>query len=253
MIKVKSTKAAPARKVVPTGPKKGPKPAVVRVAVLRAKAAAKATKPSIATIGGLPEAPKPDLPSLPAEDDPRPAFLKRKDEVISPPASTEASSDMGFDPEAITSRVVADRKEAVRRAGFLFPGTEENVGWHIVKTGRGEFAILTGPRKAPDAKAAALASVRAPKAERKAAKKAARSPLGEVRKDGLREGTAAAKMVDLATRKEGVTYQELLDATGWSECRPAFYKACETAGLERRLEKGKDGEPSRYFAKRANA
>lgn len=78
------------------------------------------------------------------------------------------------------------------------------------------------------------------------ATKAKKAPKA-VRPDGLKEGSAFAKMVDLVVRPEGVTYQELLDATGWKDCRPMFKKGCETANVEVRTEKIEGTRSVRYF------
>ena len=95
--------------------------------------------------------------------------------------------------------------------------------------------------------AIAEAPVREPKAP-----KAPKAPVERKttdRPDGLRVGSKAALLVDLVTRPEGATYQELLDATGWGECRPRLKEACVKAGLALELRKAETkGEPSRYFA-----
>jgi len=82
----------------------------------------------------------------------------------------------------------------------------------------------------------------------KAAKANARTPVN-LRKDGLREGTGMATLVDTVCRKQGATNEELCKAVGWKQCLPMMKKACERAKVKLRVEK-KDGEPTRYFGSR---
>lgn len=95
-----------------------------------------------------------------------------------------------------------------------------------------------------------------PKAEPQAevaAKPAPRSTTPRktsLRPDGLREGTALALMVDLVLRPGGATMAELLEATGWKQCRPMLVKACQKAGVK--LELQREGRaPGRYVGTRA--
>jgi hypothetical protein len=89
-------------------------------------------------------------------------------------------------------------------------------------------------------RAAATEEVKKVKAERKAARKAAPKAAkaaketgerGAERPDGLREGTGAARMIDAVLRPTGATMPELLEVSGWAQCRPALFKAAERAGV----------------------
>jgi hypothetical protein len=58
--------------------------------------------------------------------------------------------------------------------------------------------------------------------------------------------TAAAKLVALVTRKQGVTHAEACKAVGWKQCRPYLLKSCAAAGIRLRKERQENGEV-RYF------
>jgi hypothetical protein len=73
-----------------------------------------------------------------------------------------------------------------------------------------------------------------------------------VRPDGLREGSAGAKLVDfVCSRKEdnGATNKELCEYIGWVQCLPFLTKSCEQAGVELKRKKV-DGQPTRYYGVR---
>lgn len=70
-----------------------------------------------------------------------------------------------------------------------------------------------------------------------------------LRPDGLREGSAMAKLVDAVLEDGGKTNAELCALVGWAQCLPMLRKACAKAGVELDTVKDK-GQPTRYFAVR---
>lgn len=104
--------------------------------------------------------------------------------------------------------------------------------------------------KAPAAKPKAGTARRAkPKAVTPQRARTPKTPATVTRSDGLREGSGAARMVDLVVKAgdAGVTYDDLCAASGWRECRPAFITACKRAGIALRTDK--TVRPMRYFGK----
>ena len=87
----------------------------------------------------------------------------------------------------------------------------------------------------------------APKPSAKKAK-----PVTALRPDGLREGSAGAKLVDFVCRKEGATNEELCEMIGWKQCLPFLKKSCEQAGVKLKTEK-EPGERTRYYGMRKAA
>lgn len=67
---------------------------------------------------------------------------------------------------------------------------------------------------------------------------------------GPRPGSKMALMVELVCRPEGATYQQLLDATEWKQCRPMLKKACAAAGVALRMVRDGSG-PGTYFGQRS--
>ena len=92
------------------------------------------------------------------------------------------------------------------------------------------------------------AATRKPKAEK--TPKAPAKPKANIRPDGLREGSAGARMVDAVLRPEGVTHSQLKQISGWDECRPRFKESCVRAGVTVTLVREGKGEGT-YFGKRA--
>lgn len=70
-----------------------------------------------------------------------------------------------------------------------------------------------------------------------------------LRPDGLREGSAMAKLVDAVLEDGGKTNAELCALVGWAQCLPMLRKACAKAGVDLDTIKAK-GEATRYFATR---
>jgi hypothetical protein len=83
-------------------------------------------------------------------------------------------------------------------------------------------------------------------ARAKPARTAPKTPARVKRPDRLTVGAGAAKMVDLLVKAgdKGVTYDDLLAVTGWAECRPVFFAACEKAKVV--LKTDKTVKPMRY-------
>lgn len=157
-------------------------------------------------------------------EDVRPRFLREKVTLSSPIAEQIAAAQTEQAPE------IPDV------VGFLASGADmaEKAATRSKRRNAIETAIAEAPAPAP----------KAPKAPKAPAERKTTD-----RPDGLRVGSKAALLVDLVTRPEGATYQELLDATGWGECRPRLKEACLKAGLSLELRKAETkGEPSRYFA-----
>jgi hypothetical protein len=61
--------------------------------------------------------------------------------------------------------------------------------------------------------------------------------------------TAAARLLDLVTRKAGVTHSEACKALGWKQCRPYLLKVAKQAGIRLRKEREADGQV-RFFGRR---
>ena len=116
-------------------------------------------------------------------------------------------------------------------------------------------ALLVQNRKplaAEQQKKVAAAAKAKPQAKPKPAPKAAAKkakPVTALRPDGLREGSAGAKLVDFVCRKQGATNAELCEFIGWKQCLPFLRKSCDQAGVKLRVEK-KEGELARYFGTR---
>jgi hypothetical protein len=71
----------------------------------------------------------------------------------------------------------------------------------------------------------------------------------ERRPDGLRVGSAAAKLVDaICGSKDGKTHAELVTMLGWpgGQCLPYLQRSCEKAGVRLKKQR-KPGEPMRYY------
>ncbi|MBP2230785.1 hypothetical protein J2847_004094 [Azospirillum agricola] len=62
-----------------------------------------------------------------------------------------------------------------------------------------------------------------------------------------RKQTKRALLVELASRPEGVTLEEMLDAVGWKECRGTLGEACRESGL------GLECRDGRYYAVKQEA
>ena len=80
--------------------------------------------------------------------------------------------------------------------------------------------------------------------------KAGKATKTTLRPDGLREGSAMAKLVDAVLEDGGKTNAELCELVGWGQCLPMLRKSCEKAGLVLTTVKEK-GQPARYIATRA--
>ena len=98
---------------------------------------------------------------------------------------------------------------------------------------------------------AAAAKAKASAKSKPVHKPTAKKKQGEVklRPDGLREGSAGAKLVDTVCRAKGATNRELCEAVGWRQCLPFLRKSCDQAGVKLRTEK-KEGELMRYYGTR---
>ena len=228
------------------------------------RAAAKAAKGADAVSAEAPSAeasaamePEP----VPVKIIPPTGFLapeqERRERIEAMAAARVAGSAIDEAPKAAKRCGLAEsRADAIAFARQVY-GTDAVVGEQIEvkKTARGEWywGPIDQAAKAAEQEAAAKATEkRQAKAERKASAKAERkAALGETRPDGLKPGTAAAKMVDAVLKPEGATYQELLDVTGWAHCRPALVSACERAGVTLRLDR--EQKPSRYYGARLPA
>ena len=68
----------------------------------------------------------------------------------------------------------------------------------------------------------------------------------KLRPDGLREGSAGARLVDFVCRKQGATNAELCEMICWKQCLPFLRKSCDQAGVKLRTEKS-EGERTRYY------
>lgn len=159
-----------------------------------------------------------------------PPFLRR-------PAPTPAQ-EAALAKKASTPSIITLAAPLAARSGKDDPKTPQTQE-ATVQTKRKQ----TTPAKKPVAKPAAKKSP-----AKSAAKQNARTPVG-LRKDGLREGSGMATLVDTVCRKGGATNEQLCKAVGWKQCLPMLKKACERAGVKLRTEK-KDGEPTRYIGTR---
>ena len=77
-------------------------------------------------------------------------------------------------------------------------------------------------------------------------------PESKRRPDGLRPGSAGAKLVDTVCRKHGATHAELCQVVGWKQCRPFLLKSAAQAKVKLRKERTEDGQV-RYFGTPAPA
>src|SRR4051812_10421657 len=71
--------------------------------------------------------------------------------------------------------------------------------------------------------AAAKAKPKPKPTPKPSAKKA--KPVTALRPDGLREGSAGARLVDFVCRKQGATNAELCEMIGWKQCLPFVRKS----------------------------
>lgn len=109
------------------------------------------------------------------------------------------------------------------------------------------------PLAAEQPKKVATAAKAKPQAKPKPAPKAAAKkakPVTALRPDGLREGSAGAKLVDFVCRKQGATNSELCEMIGWKQCLPFLRKSCDQAGVKLKTEKV-EGQRTRYYGKAA--
>jgi hypothetical protein len=67
----------------------------------------------------------------------------------------------------------------------------------------------------------------------------------EVRPDGLRKDSAAARLVDAICSKSGATHAELKKLVGWKSCLPYAMKSVVQAKV--RLRKEREGREVRFF------
>src|SRR5262245_53696394 len=74
----------------------------------------------------------------------------------------------------------------------------------------------------------------------------ATKPDSKRRPDGLRAGSAGAKLVDAVCRKSGATHAELCAVVGWKQCRPFLLKSAAQARVKLRKQREADGQV-RYF------
>ena len=117
------------------------------------------------------------------------------------------------------------------------------------ETGTGTAtATATGePKATKKASGGARRAHVAPK-KGKASKKtraAKKAPKGQKKPDGARDGSKAAAILDLLKRKDGVTLQELLKATGWQPHSVRGFLSGTVGkkmGLTVTSAKGEDGE-----------
>ena len=64
-----------------------------------------------------------------------------------------------------------------------------------------------------------------------------------------RDGSKQEALFDLVRRKQGASLAEMLDATGWQECRGSLGRVCKRAGYT--LTRRKVDGVSRYYARKA--
>jgi hypothetical protein len=77
-----------------------------------------------------------------------------------------------------------------------------------------------------------------PKAmKKKAAAKPKRKAKAKAKATKSKAQTAAAKLVALAVRKQGVSHAEACKAVGWKQCRPYLSSSCAAAGIRLRKER----------------
>ena len=158
--------------------------------------------------------------------------------------------------QAEVAKIKAERKAAQVEAKAVVAENGGDVTAATLLKATDKAAKKAAAKAKADAKSLAIQAKidqgradRKARAEAKAAETAgrkakAKSPLGDVRADGLREGTAFAKMVDAVLRPEGASYPELLDVTGWKQCRPMLVKGCEKANVALTLDRSV--KPARY-------
>lgn len=63
-----------------------------------------------------------------------------------------------------------------------------------------------------------------------------------------REGSKAHKLLQLVSRPDGATLAEMLNATGWKECRGTALLLARRVGKKLTLIKGEDGKVNRWKA-----
>jgi hypothetical protein len=249
-IKKNACKTAPARKAA----------AKVTLAKVRFRSDDTASEPTEVPTEAPAETEAPTEAEL-AGPDLRPAFLRRAE---SDQAAEKADAP---DIEApVRTKITAAKAKAAAKAestptqGLCMSRRQALAegraaygegNFSVTRTVRGEF--VWGPPKAPAAIEVAMKSrpAKGAKTAAKAEKKEVRAKAAKAAKadgpraDGIKPGTGAARMIDAAMRKQGATMQDLLDASGWKACRPAFIEACKKAGLTVRLDR--EQKPSRYY------
>lgn len=105
-----------------------------------------------------------------------------------------------------------------------------------------------------EAAAPATSKRKAPKmaAKKKAAKKAAKkataknATAAKPTKGAPREGTTAAKLLAMASKKGGATLAEMLKLTGWKECRGTLLELSRRVGKKIIMHKGEGNKASRW-------
>lgn len=80
------------------------------------------------------------------------------------------------------------------------------------------------------------------------AKRASKTKTPRVKSEGPREGSKAAKLLALISRPGGATLTEMLNATGWKECRGTALTLAKKAGKTLTLIKA-EGKANRWQAK----
>lgn len=96
-------------------------------------------------------------------------------------------------------------------------------------------ATKTTAKKAPAKKAAKKTAAKAPAAPKK--EKAPTAPAAGERADGLRAGSKQAIMLDMVSKPEGATEQELCKALDWKKCRVTLKRVVEKVGAKMTSEK----------------
>ncbi len=105
-------------------------------------------------------------------------------------------------------------------------------------------------QKAAEARKGAAKPTKAAIVKDRTASKAAdhaAKPTIELRPDGLKAGSAAARLVDAVSQPTGATMEHLREVVGWSRCDTTLRKACATAGLVLTVDRSAD--PAVYHAK----
>lgn len=145
-----------------------------------------------------------------------PSFLRRKPET----------------PEEVDARLKKQAAEAkLKKLPILAKGTEIMV----LPSGAGGTTQESAMRTSSAKKTTKAPAKSAKKAETTPAKKRAsanaRTPV-DARKDGLREGSKQAKLIDaaLAAGKKGIAEADLCKKLGWKRCAVTLRRVCARVG-----------------------